>query len=380
MAGESVSRLRDVSADAVAEEDYQSFCEALGSSARGRAFLQEYARRNRHSDTEAVLAALRRLEETALKQAASSEADRIRQDLRALLDTLRVARPQTENSPTAIKAATFAALIDFAQARIESVVGISEGPREPEVLAAVPVPEQPELPIPHPAATPAPIMALVHAPPRAAERPNVVPATAAVVAPLAKVRELTGIPIVEFDYRTQQAARPVQPRHEPEEAWTALAPPSIAVPPAPAIPVPVEAAPAPEIAMPPVATPEPETYELWLDEPAAAVEETPVVAPPVAEFAPVAIEPVLEAPLAMAATSEVIASESIASESIAADPETPEVRAPLTAGMAMTAIEALVQQMEKSAAPAAVKGKADIADPFAPIMALSDEERIALFT
>ena len=106
----------------VAEDDYQSFSAALGASARGRAFLHEYARRNRHADTEVVLAALDRLESVARSQKTAPEAERIRQDLRALLDTIRSARPQIDQTPGAIKAATLAALIEFVQARIEALV------------------------------------------------------------------------------------------------------------------------------------------------------------------------------------------------------------------------------------------------------------------
>ena len=42
---------------APSEDDYQAFCAALSESARGRAFLAEYARRNRNADTEVLLAA-----------------------------------------------------------------------------------------------------------------------------------------------------------------------------------------------------------------------------------------------------------------------------------------------------------------------------------
>ena len=45
-----------------AEADYGAICAAVMDSARGRWFLQEYARRNRHADTERLLAALARIE------------------------------------------------------------------------------------------------------------------------------------------------------------------------------------------------------------------------------------------------------------------------------------------------------------------------------
>ncbi len=145
----------------VNEEDYQSFSAALGSSARGRAFLQEYARRNRHADTEIVLEALFRLEKVAHSQKTEPEAARIRQDLRALLDTIRAARPQIDQSPGAIKAATLSALIEFMQARIEALVSPMGLPGAVSFLSPVPQAEQPELPMPHPGSSALRSIALV---------------------------------------------------------------------------------------------------------------------------------------------------------------------------------------------------------------------------
>jgi type II secretory pathway pseudopilin PulG len=45
-----------------ADEDYDALCEALMASARGRWFLQEYAKRNRNADTGIVLDAIARVE------------------------------------------------------------------------------------------------------------------------------------------------------------------------------------------------------------------------------------------------------------------------------------------------------------------------------
>ncbi len=158
MANETSALRSQPSAGRVIEHDYQSFCDAVGASARGRAFLQEYARRNRHADTEVVLAALGRLESVARSQKTSPEAERIRQDLRALLGTIHSARPQIDSTPGAIKSATLAALIEFVQARIEALVSPTNGP-----LAIVPEPEQRELPIPQPGSTAQRTIALVDA-------------------------------------------------------------------------------------------------------------------------------------------------------------------------------------------------------------------------
>src|SRR4030081_572675 len=45
-----------------AEGDYDAICATVMESARGRWFLQEYARRNRNSDTVQVLEAIERIE------------------------------------------------------------------------------------------------------------------------------------------------------------------------------------------------------------------------------------------------------------------------------------------------------------------------------
>jgi hypothetical protein len=174
---------------ALSEPDYRAFCAALEASARGRAFLAEYARRNRHADTATVLAALDRLEALVRRQSASAEADRIRQELRALLAAMRGAQPAIDAGAAAIKAAKLAALIGFVQHRIESIVEPTraQSALPPEVaalvlmdkeladdpvveaarshLAVVPRADEPELPIPAPAAGgPQPPIALVHDP------------------------------------------------------------------------------------------------------------------------------------------------------------------------------------------------------------------------
>ncbi|MEI9804911.1 MAG: hypothetical protein WDN48_11205 [Pseudolabrys sp.] len=165
----------------VIESDYQAFCAALSESARGRAFLTEYARRNRHADTGMLLAALDRLEAQMHRHAAAPEADRIRQELRALLAAIQTTRPEIDDSPNAIRAAKFAALLGFIEHRIDVIAAASREesilPEEvaalvmPDraaeaarsALAVVPMPEQPELPMPTPLLTQPP-MEIVRAP------------------------------------------------------------------------------------------------------------------------------------------------------------------------------------------------------------------------
>src|ERR1700748_2480778 len=50
------------------EEDYDAIREAFMETARGRWFLDEYARRNRNADTRMVLDAVSRVEETLAAQ------------------------------------------------------------------------------------------------------------------------------------------------------------------------------------------------------------------------------------------------------------------------------------------------------------------------
>ena len=83
LANEALAPLPEV---ALSEPDYRAFCAALEASARGRAFLAEFARRNRHADTATVLAALDRLEAQVARQSAGSDADRIRHAIGAPAD------------------------------------------------------------------------------------------------------------------------------------------------------------------------------------------------------------------------------------------------------------------------------------------------------
>ena len=55
-------------ADGPSEDDYKAFYSVLASSARGRAFLAEHARRARHAETETLLAAIARIEATLAEQ------------------------------------------------------------------------------------------------------------------------------------------------------------------------------------------------------------------------------------------------------------------------------------------------------------------------
>ena len=180
MANESNALARPPKPGGPSKDDYQLFCAALSANARGRAFLAEYAQRNRHADTKVVLAALDRLEALVARHTPAPAADRIRQELRALLAAIRVTRPEIDDSAAAIKAAKLAALIAFVEHRIAAIVEPAhEHSALPDELAAlfmpaaavaetarsglamVPAADEPELPIPSPAGPPPLPMTLV---------------------------------------------------------------------------------------------------------------------------------------------------------------------------------------------------------------------------
>ena len=59
------------------EDDYQAFCQTLSESERGRAFLAEYARRNRNADTEQLLAAIAQLQSVMVAQPTAHSPDSV---------------------------------------------------------------------------------------------------------------------------------------------------------------------------------------------------------------------------------------------------------------------------------------------------------------
>jgi len=164
------------------EGDYQAFCEALSTSARGRAFLAAHARLSRNADTEQLLAAIGRLQSLMATPAAPQTSDTIKQQLRALHDDIVTAQCELDARILALKAAKLAELMALVERRIANMLEapgrevdpvIEAPPQPPESppepvedterahLTVVPLPEQPELPIPSPAPTQPPSISLV---------------------------------------------------------------------------------------------------------------------------------------------------------------------------------------------------------------------------
>ncbi len=171
MANELLALARPPQASAPIAADYEAFNEVLTASARGRAFLAEHARRSRAADTELLLTALARIE-ALVRANAATPADPARAELRTLLMTIRSARPEIEASQLPTRAAKLAVLLDLLEERIAALAGPAPMPAALDAmvetararLAVVPPPEEPELPIPSPAASQPPPVVLAPAP------------------------------------------------------------------------------------------------------------------------------------------------------------------------------------------------------------------------
>jgi hypothetical protein len=180
MATEITVRAELPAPDAHDDGDYDTFCAALSASARGRAFLTEYARRNRNADTEQLLAAIAQLQQTVVANSASKVTETIKTELRALLDEIAATQIELQANIVATKATKLAELVALVARRITAIMALTQvdSPPPAEVappglpdeqletadrthLAVVPTPEQPELPIPSPLVTPLPPITLV---------------------------------------------------------------------------------------------------------------------------------------------------------------------------------------------------------------------------
>ena len=225
MPTETTLRAQQLHPGAPDEADYHAFCTALSESARGRAFLAEYARRNRNTETRPLLSAIERLQISLAIDPATPAEVLVKQKLRALLDDITTAQNEIEASVMAIRTAKLADLIAMVEQRLVEIMArptSSPAPIEPSPppppppeqpaedarahLAVVPPSDQPELPIPSPAAQPPPI-ALVRtevaieevvfadepkaAPPAPAAAPPIPPKAPMPTDPLAEIRMLS---------------------------------------------------------------------------------------------------------------------------------------------------------------------------------------------
>lgn len=72
----------------LSDDDYESIAAAVMETGRGRWFLAEYARRNRHSDTEMLLGAIQKLENAVGGDRQALHVDRVRSDLMEMATTI----------------------------------------------------------------------------------------------------------------------------------------------------------------------------------------------------------------------------------------------------------------------------------------------------
>lgn len=177
MPTDTTARAQQLQPGAPDDADYHAFCTALSESARGRAFLAEYARRNRNTDTRPLLSAIERLQISLASDPATPAEVLVKQKLRALLDDINTAQDEIEASVMAIRTAKLADLIAMVEQRLVEIMApamssparrepLPPPPEEPAEeartrLAVVPPSDQPELPIPSPAGAQPPPIALV---------------------------------------------------------------------------------------------------------------------------------------------------------------------------------------------------------------------------
>jgi hypothetical protein len=175
---ETAARAEQPEQDAQEERDYQVFCATLAASERGRAFLAEYTRRNRNADTKLLLAAIDKLQALVVANKALPTVESVKTELLTLLGEIGAAQSELDASVVSMKAAKLGELIALVERRIMNIIGspaatnsLKHDSAQPDTadtqaecthLAVVPLPDQPELPIPSPITTPPPSIALVH--------------------------------------------------------------------------------------------------------------------------------------------------------------------------------------------------------------------------
>lgn len=116
----------------LSDADYDAIESAVMETARGRWFLSEYARRNRHADTQILLTALDRIEAVMRGERAAQSTDRIRFDL---LDMAK-AISRTKAEIAAIKPDnSHAGKFGEASAELDSIVNSTEAATS-DILAA----------------------------------------------------------------------------------------------------------------------------------------------------------------------------------------------------------------------------------------------------
>jgi chemotaxis regulatin CheY-phosphate phosphatase CheZ len=114
------------------DADYELIATAVLETARGRWFLSEHARRNRHADTRLVLQAIERLEHSIAQRANAIEADRMHLNL---IDMMKaIARTKAEIAVLKPAGET-GGKIEDASSELDAIVGTTEKATS-DILAA----------------------------------------------------------------------------------------------------------------------------------------------------------------------------------------------------------------------------------------------------
>ena len=114
-------------------EDYDAIEAAVMETTRGRWFLNEYARRNRNSDTDAILTKLERLERTIRRDRAVPDIDRIRLDLADMAEA--ISRTKQEIGQMKIETEHGGRFADASQ-ELDAIVSQTESATNEILLAA----------------------------------------------------------------------------------------------------------------------------------------------------------------------------------------------------------------------------------------------------
>lgn len=214
MANDSLAQA--VRPEALSEEDYEAFVRALSETARGRAFLAEHARRSRSDESAVLLTSVQRLEGLVRSQTDAPPPEPVGphpfDDVRDLLVTIRDKQDAFDPGALTAQIGTLAEMIQGVHQRIDTLSVLVPVPQVPEAKPT----ESTALPV----VEPEPIVDEA----AAAEAPAAVQAEAAVAAETASepIAETASEALAEPEAVAGSAA-PVLPDVSPPDVAIAAA-------------------------------------------------------------------------------------------------------------------------------------------------------------
>ncbi|MEJ2623055.1 MAG: hypothetical protein P8Z80_00475 [Pseudolabrys sp.] len=118
MSKQSIALAYSRPSDTLGETEYRALVQVLSESARGRAFLEEHARRSRSAETKILLTAIERIE----AQVRPRPPDPVYNDLGQVLEELRTARARIESGGKVAQADQLGALLELLLRRITKML------------------------------------------------------------------------------------------------------------------------------------------------------------------------------------------------------------------------------------------------------------------